>query len=357
MKVLYAIQGTGNGHIARAREIVPILSRMCQLDLFVSGSNSQVQLPHEVKFRSKGLSIFYDKSGGVSLTKTVANIRLKGLTREIRELPVEKYDLVINDFEFISAYAALLKGVTCIGFGHQAAFHSAATPRPRRRDLLGELILKHYAPANLAIGLHFDRYAPSIYTPVIRSEVRSLIPQTSRHFTVYLPHYDDKLLISILTEQKDCYWHVFTKNTRFVNTHKNVTLLPIDSKNFTQSLANSNGLITGAGFESPAEAMFLGKKVLALPIKGQYEQKCNAKALKMMGVTIVKKIGKRFSQKLRTWIETAQPIAVNYPDITEQILESMLSKIDLSHSVGSKALASPPLFGQIDWLRKLNVWM
>ncbi|WP_250630304.1 glycosyltransferase family protein [Rhodoflexus caldus] len=351
MKVLYAIQGTGNGHIARAREIVPILSKMCELDLFISGSNSQVQLPHEVKFRSKGLSIFYDKSGGVSLTKTIANIRPKALIREIKELPVEKYDLIINDFEFISAHAALLKGVPCVGFGHQAAFRSAATPRPRRRDPVGELILKHYAPADSVIGLHFDRYAPSIHTPIIRSEVRSLTPQTSRHFTVYLPHYDDKLLISILTEQKDCHWHLFTKNVRSINAHKNVTLLPIDSKNFTQSLANSNGLVTGAGFESPAEAMFLGKKVLALPIRGQYEQKCNAKALKMMGVTVVKKIGKRFPQKLRTWIETAQPVAVDYPDMTEQILEHVLSQKEISQAVGSKVFSLPTIFRQTGLFR------
>lgn len=341
MKILYAIQGTGNGHIARAREIVPILSRMCELDLFVSGSNSQVRLPHEVKFTSKGLSIFYNKSGGVSLRKTLSNIRFRELIREIRDLPVEKYDLVINDFEFISAYSARLKGVPCVAFGHQAAFHSAATPRPRRREWLGELILKHYAPASSVLGLHFDRYDSYIHTPVIRGEVRALQPKIGRHITVYLPHYDDKLLIGMLTELKDCYWHLFTKNVKFINTHKNVTLLPIDSKNFTQSLATSNGLLTGAGFEAPAEAMFLGKKVLALPIKGQYEQKCNAKALKMMGVTVVKKISRRFTQKLRTWIETVQPVEVNYPDITAQLLENILTQAQKKDIIAPQAIQVP----------------
>ena len=27
MKILYAIQGTGNGHISRARDIIPILKK------------------------------------------------------------------------------------------------------------------------------------------------------------------------------------------------------------------------------------------------------------------------------------------------------------------------------------------
>ncbi|MCS6967482.1 MAG: glycosyltransferase family protein [Cytophagales bacterium] len=326
MKVLYAIQGTGNGHVARAREIVPLLSQMCQLDLFISGSNWQVALPYQVKYRSKGLSIFYNKSGGVSIRKTLARLRPAELLQEIRQLPVEKYDLVINDFEFISAYAALLKGVPCVAFGHQAAFLFDATPRPRRRDWLGEFILKHYAPAKYAIGLHFERYAPGIYTPIVRSEVRKLTPKEGRHFTVYLPHYDEQLLIKVFSEQTEYYWHVFTKNVKNIHNYGNVTLLPVDSKNFTQSLASSRGIVTGAGFESPAEAMFLGKKILALPIKRQYEQKCNAKALKMMGITVIKKIGRRFSEKLRHWIENVPPVEVHYPNITQELLAEILAQ-------------------------------
>jgi hypothetical protein len=31
MKILYAFQGTGNGHVARAQEIIPILKNMLRL--------------------------------------------------------------------------------------------------------------------------------------------------------------------------------------------------------------------------------------------------------------------------------------------------------------------------------------
>ena len=37
MKVLYAFQGTGNGHQARAIELVPLLQRMADVDVWVSG--------------------------------------------------------------------------------------------------------------------------------------------------------------------------------------------------------------------------------------------------------------------------------------------------------------------------------
>ena len=38
MKILYAIQGTGNGHLSRAVDIVPELKKFGNLDLFVSGA-------------------------------------------------------------------------------------------------------------------------------------------------------------------------------------------------------------------------------------------------------------------------------------------------------------------------------
>ena len=55
------------------------------------------------------------------------------------------------------------------------------------------------------------------------------------------------------------------------------------------------GVITGAGFETPAEALYLNKKIMCLPILGQYEQLCNAAALEKLNATIVHKIDEHFS--------------------------------------------------------------
>ena len=51
MKILYAIQGTGNGHISRAREIIPIIKDFCQCDILVSGTQCDVELDFPVKYR------------------------------------------------------------------------------------------------------------------------------------------------------------------------------------------------------------------------------------------------------------------------------------------------------------------
>ena len=50
MKILYAIQGTGNGHLSRAEDVIPILQQYGELDLFVSGAQADIKLPFPVKY-------------------------------------------------------------------------------------------------------------------------------------------------------------------------------------------------------------------------------------------------------------------------------------------------------------------
>jgi len=64
MNILYAIQGTGNGHLSRAVDIIPELKKYGKLDLFVSGAQAEITLPYPVKYKSKGLSFYFGKSGG-----------------------------------------------------------------------------------------------------------------------------------------------------------------------------------------------------------------------------------------------------------------------------------------------------
>jgi hypothetical protein len=72
MKILYAIQGTGNGHLSRAVDIIPCLSKHGQVDILVSGIQSDLDLPFPITYRYRGLSFIFGKSGGVNLWKTLA---------------------------------------------------------------------------------------------------------------------------------------------------------------------------------------------------------------------------------------------------------------------------------------------
>ena len=171
MKIFYAVQATGNGHVSRAMELLPHLQQYGDVDIFLSGNNSHLALDAPIKYRSKGLSLYYNCKGGLDFWQLAKDFQPLRLRQEIRDLPVEKYDLVINDFDYITAAACAKKKLTSVNFGHQASFQSSLTPRPSVRSTAGEWVLKNYAKASRYIGLHFKSYDDFIFTPVVKKEL------------------------------------------------------------------------------------------------------------------------------------------------------------------------------------------
>ena len=326
MRILYAIQGTGNGHVSRAREIIPILQRKGDLDILISGTQADVDLPYPVKYRFKGLCFVFGKKGGIDLMETYRKGNLKRFFKEIKSLPVEDYDLVINDFEPVSAWACKRKNKICVGLSHQAAVISKNAPRPKKTDLIGQAILLNYAPVSRSYGFHFKQYAPGIFTPVIRSEIRDPAPEIKKHYTVYLPAYSDKRIYRVLSEIKNTDWQVFSKHSRETYRKDNVYFQPVNNDGFIESMLSCTGILCGAGFETPAEALFLKKKLLVIPMKGQYEQQCNAAALDELGVPVIKSLKKKYIGKIKNWTENTQFIPVSYPDITEEIINQLIEE-------------------------------
>src|ERR1700712_4806476 len=130
MKILYAIQGTGNGHLSRSMDIVPLLQHMAEVDVLVSGNQGDLKLPFPVKYKFHGMGFVFGKNGGVDLWKSFYKSNFRKFLKEINNLPVEDYDLVISDFEPVSAWACYLKNKPCIGLSHQAAVLAAEVPQP-----------------------------------------------------------------------------------------------------------------------------------------------------------------------------------------------------------------------------------
>jgi len=326
MKILYAIQGTGNGHLSRARDIIPILQKNHEVDILISGTQADVDLPYEIKFRYKGLGFIFGESGGIDLKKTYRKNNLRGLFYEIDTVPVELYDLVINDFEPVSAWACDLKNVKCISLSHQSAVLNKNVPQPADTDILGKAILKNYAPTSKQYGFHFKTYDEDIYTPVIRKQIRDLNVKNKGHYTVYLPAYDDKRLIKVLSRFENVKWQVFSKHNKKRIKEKNIIIQGIDNELFIKSMAESAGVLCGAGFETPAEALYLSKKLLVIPMKGQYEQQCNAAALEEMGVPVIKSLHVKHADTIKNWLETESKVKVDYPDITEEIINKVIAE-------------------------------
>lgn len=324
MKILYAVQGTGNGHISRARDIIPLLMKKGEVDVLVSGTESDLDLPYEVSFRFKGMSFIFGKSGGVDLKATFKKASLINLIKEVLSLNLKPYDLVINDFEPVSAWAAKFRGVHCISLSHQCSLLYPEVPQPKKSDWFGEWILKNYAPTKAKYGFHFERYHERIFTPVIREQVRQAKHEKGEHYTVYLPSFSEEYLLKKLKKIKNATWHVFSKHTKQSFVNKNVNVYPLDNDAFIKSMATSCGVLCGAGFEAPAEALYLRKKLLVVPMKNQVEQLYNAASLRKMGVMVIKNLKKDNLIKLQYWVDYGELAKVSYLNQTNDIINTIL---------------------------------
>ncbi len=325
MKIFYAVQATGNGHISRAMELLPHLQSYGTVDIFLSGANSSLVLDAPIKYRSNGLSLFYNCTGGLDYWKMMKGYQPFKLKREIQDLPVEKYDLVINDFEYITAAACIKKKITSVQFGHQGSFQSNKTPRPENKSTVGEWVLKNYAKATHHIGLHFEKYDEFIFHPVIKKEILDSEPTDKNYITVYLPSYCEPQLEELFHPFKDFNFQIFSKETPQEKKSGNILFLPVNSGLFNQSLVHCTGIITGGGFETPAEAIHLGKKIISIPIRGQYEQVCNAAALERLGIKCLKTIDENFPSIFYKWIEEKNTLCIDYSKTIPEALEYLFA--------------------------------
>lgn len=326
MKILYAVQATGNGHISRASEIMPHLSKYGNVDVMLSGSNAHLPVSLPVKFRSSGMSLFYSNGGTLNYRKMVSQINPVRLWKDVRSLPVEQYDLVINDFDFITAMACKLKGVFSVQFGHQASFQYQETPRAAKKDNLGDWILKNFAPAAAHIGLHFEPYHPNILTPIIGKSIYESLPSNHGHITVYLAQFKVKELLKQFKSLTHLNFHIFSAEVNQTEICNNCTLFPLGKESFSHSMVHSHGIITGGGFETPAEALYLGKKIVSIPIKGQYEQSCNAEALKKFGALVISDIDIHFGARIDKFFSktSIEPVKTIHIEPTHLVVDQFM---------------------------------
>jgi uncharacterized protein (TIGR00661 family) len=270
------------------------------------------------------LSFIFGKKGGVDKWTTLKKMKLIKLVKDIYQLPLEQYDLVINDFEPISAWACLLHRKKAISLSHQNAILHANSIQPVSKDWFGKLILKYYAPASKLFGFHFEAIGTNIFTPIIQKKIRASSPSDKGHYTVYLPSYDDNTLVKELSIFENIQWEVFSKHCTDGFSFKNIHIQPIINEGFINSLVHSKGVLCGAGFETPAEALYLGKKLMVIPMASQYEQQCNAAFLESMNIPVIDSLSKKNRTLIAEWIENGSAITINYPDNTNHIVEQIV---------------------------------
>jgi uncharacterized protein (TIGR00661 family) len=319
MNILYGVQATGNGHISRSREVIRYLKEMGHsVQVLLSGRDPAQLWDMEVfepyaAFR--GLT-FITSRGKVRYFKTARQLNLVQFYRDIREFSAAGLDVVVTDFEPISARVARRNRIPAIGLGHQYAFSfdipiAGANPVAR-------FIMRRYAFADFPIGLHWHHFDQPILPPIIPLFDAAHRESVASKVLVYLPFEELEDILSVCQPISTFDFYIYRDIERPEDTG-HIHLRPYSRQGFLDDLHTCETVISNAGFELASEALHLGKRIIAKPLAGQMEQLSNARVLAELGLAGV--IRKLSPDAVSDELERVSPPEVSYPNVAQMAAE------------------------------------
>lgn len=318
MKIFYGVQGTGNGHITRAR----VMAR----ELYAAGFDVTFQFtgrPVDKYFdmqvfngyqTREGLT-FNTSKGQVSYLKTALQANPIRFVKDINTLDLSGFDLVISDFEPVTAWAARKQKKTVVGIGHQYAFNHDI---PRKgSDPVADRVMKHFAPADIGVGLHWHHFGQAILPPIIDTPEFPTAVQADK-IVVYLPFEDSHEVIRLLCPFENFQFHVYSPDV-IASKYPHIVFKPLSRDGFQQDLYDCSGIISNAGFELASESLQLGKKILAKPLHAQMEQISNAAALEQLGYGHT--MFDLDTKTIEDWLHNPHAVRVTYPCVAKVLVQ------------------------------------
>jgi uncharacterized protein (TIGR00661 family) len=346
MKILYGVQGTGNGHITRARALNRELKALgASIDFIFSGRDADSYFALE-EFTHRnfqhGLQLAFAQ-GKIDIAQTWHKNNLALVYNEIHAIDTRDYDLVISDFEPITAWAAKLQHQRCLTLGHQYAF-LYDIPKANN-SLFNRHLMKSVAPSPLSIGLHWHHFNQPILPPILQNLTTAT--ETQGYYLVYLPFEDRQDIIDFLEpfelESFICFGPYDT-----VEKINNIIFRPCSSVDFHPTLCGARGVICNAGFELTSEALHLGIKLLIKPLQGQMEQLSNGRALIELGLGLC--MSTLDSKYLAYWLDNFQPRQIIYPNVAQAIAQWIVSgAFSAKNSTYEVALLAKQLWANTDF--------
>jgi uncharacterized protein (TIGR00661 family) len=320
-KFVFAVQGEGRGHLTQAIAVYETLIRYGHtVSLVIVGSSKNRQIPEFFtrKFNVPVISVASpnfatdSKSKSIRLGKTVINNMLmindyrRSLTTISAAIKEHQPNIIINFYEpLIALYASLNKcSARIIAIAHQYVYLHPKFRFPGGHYLQYMAIkwytrlTAHGSDLQLAISM-YDFPKPKDKTlevcpPLLRKQIFTLNRTEEDFILVYLlnsgyaqeivkyhrKHPDIKLVC--FTDSKE----VRVQHKGELKLHENLVFYSLNDNKFLDLMSRCKGLVCTAGFESVCEAMYLDKPVMMVPVKGHYEQYCNARDASRIGAGI-----------------------------------------------------------------------
>ena len=341
-RIIYAVAGEGYGHSSRAHLVGQRFLEAGHEVMFVASQKALQYLRPIYGRRVReifGLSFAY-RRGRIDPVETFTRNLLQGarahsLNKRLFRQVYRSFgpDLVITDFEPFTGWWALRNGVPFISLDNE---HLLTVCRLEHR-------LRHFFPRATAtvvtksFGVGAASYVVTNFfraplksdravlaPPIVRPIVTTLEPSNAGHVVVYWTTGTEETgLRSVLRQFRDQTFHVygFDKSARI----DNCVFKQPSTEGFLADLAAARGVVASAGLSLISECMYWRKKMLLLPLAGQYEQIVNAHYFEKFGLGIAARrlnetVLKRFLQQVDEPV--SQDERILWPD-NERFFETL----------------------------------
>jgi uncharacterized protein (TIGR00661 family) len=295
-RIVYGLAGEGSGHAMRARVVLGHLVRAGHELKVATSDRGIAALAKEYDVTPvEGLSIAA-RDNRVSVLRTLArNVqKLPRGARSAREVRAKLFEqfrpqLVISDFEPLTAHLALRERVPLVTLDNQhfqryvEHEHAPGLTREARTTLT---IVRAIVPrSQRSIVTSFLPGKPRnertfVVPPILRPEILAARPSRGEHVLVYCTQVYESLIDDLRSLARVPFrLYGFER----AGKDKNLEFKKFSAEGFLADLAGARAVIATAGFTLLGETLHLGKPLLALPMKGQYEQELNSYLLGRSG--------------------------------------------------------------------------
>ncbi len=308
LRCLFVVQGEGRGHLTQAMALRRMLREADhRVEGVVVGKSRGQAVPAFFREAFDGpvthveSPSFVSDGADRSVRPWATLLREAGRTPtfwrglETLDAAIERHepDVVVNFFEpLVGLYAASRRpSVPIVAVAHQYMFLHPAYRFPSGRRVQRwaarafAQLTAWGATRRLALSLYPlpdpSQKNLSVLPPLLRTDLfRQSQGQSEPFFLIYILNsgYADKVIRwheRHPTVRLHCFWD--RPDAAPVEPYDDtLTFHQLDDEKFLSLMARCRGFVSTAGFESIAEAMYLGTPVQVVPVEGHYEQLCNA---------------------------------------------------------------------------------
>lgn len=293
-RILYGVHGSQHGHAIRALTLARHFSE--HEFLFVTSEEAagilrghypvEIALNPGTRYKNYSLDLIETVKLGA---KTLLQ-RESELTRLSKVIERFKPDVCLSDYEYFVPIAAKRAHVPCLSLDHQHVITLCEHQLPGSVwwDLTSTSFSVNKLFSNSTAHLIISFYQPpmkpgpqrAISPPIHREKVFEHEASIGDHILVYQScSICDNFVPLLKTLGRPVIVYGYGKD----ETDGNLTFKSFSEDGLLRDMASANFVICGGGHTLMSEALYYGKPIISLPVRGAFEQWLNAHYLQKLG--------------------------------------------------------------------------